>query len=405
MEVIKGGVTAPKGFLASGIHCGLRKNKEKKDLALVYSDTICKSAGVFTQNKIKGNPVIVTSEHIEDGKAQAIIINSANANTLNGEDGIKKAYKMAEMTSKKLNLKKEDVLVASTGVIGQPLKIEFIENGIDELVDGLSLEGHIFAREGIMTTDLIKKEIAVSFICGDKKIKLGAMAKGSGMIHPNMATTLGFITTDLNIGSELLKEALQKSVDKSFNRVSVDGDTSTNDMVLILANGEAGNEELTEKNLDYHTFLSALTYVCIEMAKLVAKDGEGATKLIECYVTGADTEEKAVKIAKTVISSSLVKTAVFGADANWGRIMCAMGYSGEQFVESKVDIVFESMKGYVVVCKDGNAVDFNEDKAAVILSGDEININIDLKSGDECGNAWGCDLSYDYVRINGNYRK
>ena len=404
MEIVKGGVTVPSGFYASGVHCGLRKNKEKKDLALVYSDVICDAAVVVTQNKVKGNPIYVTLDHIADCKAQAIIINSANANTFNGYDGIKKAYKMAEYTSKYLNIKKKDVLVASTGVIGKPLNIELIESGMEGLVDGLSKQGHIYAREGIMTTDIIKKEIAVTFMSGEKKINIGAMAKGSGMIHPNMATTLGFITTDLNIDGDLLKEALKYSVDKSFNRISVDGDTSTNDMVMILANSKANNKRIIEKDEQYQAFISALSYVCVELAKLVAKDGEGCTKLIECYVSGAKVEEQAVKLAKTVISSSLVKTAVFGSDANWGRIMCALGYTGEDIDIDKIDIVFESMKGYVEVCKNGNGIDFNEEKAKKVLEDDEITILVDLNIGDATGNAWGCDLSYDYIRINGSYR-
>ena len=388
MEIIKGGVTVSEGFFASGIHCGLRKNKEKRDLALVYSDVLCDAAAVVTQNKVKGNPVYVTQEHIKNGKAQAIIVNSANA----------------KFTSDKLNIKESDVLVASTGVIGKPLNIDLIEENMDELVNNLSKQGHIGAREAIMTTDIIKKEIAVAIMYGDKKITIGGMAKGSGMIHPNMATTLGFITTDANIDGVLLKEALKIAVDKSFNRVSVDGDTSTNDMVMILANGKAKNDRINKKDEHYQVFLSALTYVCIELAKLVAKDGEGCTKLIECYINGALSEEHAVKLAKTVISSSLVKTAVFGADANWGRILCALGYAGEEIDMEKVDIIFESMKGYIEVCKNGNGLDFNEEKAKKILEDDEISILVDLNMGNARGNAWGCDLSYDYVRINGSYR-
>ncbi|HCD8953112.1 TPA: bifunctional glutamate N-acetyltransferase/amino-acid acetyltransferase ArgJ [Clostridioides difficile] len=404
MEIIKGGVTVSEGFFASGIHCGLRKNKEKRDLALVYSDVLCDAAAVVTQNKVKGNPVYVTQEHIKNGKAQAIIVNSANANTFNGKEGLINAYKMAKFTSDKLNIKENDVLVASTGVIGKPLNIDLIEENIDELVNNLSKQGHIGAREAIMTTDIIKKEIAVAIMYGDKKITIGGMAKGSGMIHPNMATTLGFITTDANIDGVLLKEALKIAVDKSFNRVSVDGDTSTNDMVMILANGKAKNDRINKKDEHYQVFLSALTYVCIELAKLVAKDGEGCTKLIECYINGALSEEHAVKLAKTVISSSLVKTAVFGADANWGRILCALGYAGEEIDMEKVDIIFESMKGYIEVCKNGNGLDFNEEKAKKILEDDEISILVDLNMGNARGNAWGCDLSYDYVRINGSYR-
>ncbi|MGL5311823.1 MAG: bifunctional glutamate N-acetyltransferase/amino-acid acetyltransferase ArgJ [Peptostreptococcaceae bacterium] len=404
MEILKGGVTAPEGFYASGIHCGLRRNKEKKDLALIYSDSICHAAGVFTNNIIKGNPIYVTQNHLQDNKAQAVIVNSANANTFNGEMGIVNAYKMAKMSSEKLNIPMEDVLVASTGVIGVPLNIDLIEDKMDDLVKNLSKQGHRSAREAIMTTDVIKKEIAIGIVYGDKKVTIGGMAKGSGMIHPNMATTLGFITTDINIEERLLKEALMHAVDKSFNRISVDGETSTNDMVLILANGKAKNERIKVKNEDYYRFLSGLTYICIELAKLVAKDGEGATKLLECNVEGALDEKHANNIAKKVISSLLVKTAMFGSDANWGRILCSIGDGNEKINPEKVDIIFESMKGYLEVCKSGIPIKFNEEKAKNILEDDEITILIDLNMGSGSGNAWGCDLSYEYVRINGNYR-
>lgn len=404
MEILKGGVTAPKGFLAAGIHCGLKKKKDKKDLALIYSETMCDAAAVYTQNKVKGAPLIVTKNHLADKKAQAIIVNSGNANTCTGDDGIYKANRMAELVGEKLNLTKENVVVASTGVIGVPLNIQVIEAGMEELAGSIRRSGNIDAREAIMTTDTMKKELAVSIMIDDKKVTIGAMAKGSGMIHPNMATMLGFITTDINIDGELLQEALSNVTNKSFNRISVDGDTSTNDMVAILANGKAGNSRITEKTEYYYKFLHALKYVCIELSKLIARDGEGATKLIECYVKGALNEDHAVALAKSVITSSLVKTAMFGADANWGRILCALGYSGEELNTDTVDVAFDSIKGFVEVCKDGMSVPFSEEKAKEVLGESEVSILIDLKMGDEEGMAWGCDLSYEYVRINGDYR-
>ena len=404
MEIIKGGVTAPKGFKASGIHVGLRRNVEKKDLALIYSDVLCNGAAVYTQNKIKGNPIYVTQEHLKNSRAQAIIVNSANANTFNGKEGLITAYKMAEGTAKALNIKKEDVLVASTGVIGEPLKINLIEDNMDKLVAGLSKKGHMAAREAIMTTDMIKKEMTVSIKCDGKEVIVGGMAKGSGMIHPNMATVLGFITTDLNIDEALLQEALSCAVKKSFNRISVDGQTSTNDMVMILANGKSGNKKITEKNEDYSKFLLALTYICVELAKCVAKDGEGASKLIECDVSGAQDEYTAEKIAKAVITSTLVKTAIFGADANWGRILCAIGCEDVEIDLDKIDVTFESKKGYLEVCKNGAPLSFNEEKAKKVLGDDEISILIELNMGEERATAWGCDLTYEYVRINGSYR-
>ena len=404
MEIIKGGVTAAKGFKASGIHVGLRRNVEKKDLALVYSDVVCNAAAVYTQNKIKGNPIYVTQDHIKDGKAQAIIVNSANANTFNGNEGIINAYKMTEFTAEKLNIEKEDVLVASTGVIGEPLKINLIEENMDNLVNGLSKKGHLAAREAIMTTDMIKKEMTVSIQCDGKEVIIGGMAKGSGMIHPNMATVLGFITTDLDIEQNLLQDAISSAVKKSFNRISVDGQTSTNDMVIISANGKAENKKIEEKNEDYTKFLLALTYICKELAKCVAKDGEGASKLIECEVTGAIDEEVASKIAKAVITSTLVKTAVFGSDANWGRILCAIGCEDVDIDLDKIDVTFESKKGYLEVCKRGVPLVFNEEKAKKVLGDDEITILIELNMGDERATAWGCDMTYEYVRINGSYR-
>lgn len=404
MEIIKGGVTAAKGFTASGMHVGLRRNVEKKDIALVYSDTMCNAAAVFTQNKIKANPIYVTSEHIKDGKAQAIIINSANANTFNGKEGLNHAFRMAKATAEVLNLKEEDVLVASTGVIGEPLKIDLIENNVGELASQLSKRGHMAAREGIMTTDMIKKEITVSIDIDGKKVVVGGMAKGSGMIHPNMGTVLAFITSDIDIDQGLLQEALRYATNKSFNRISVDGQTSTNDMAIVLANGKAGNTKITEKDRNYDTFLQALVYICTELAKLVARDGEGATKLIECVVEGAQTEEIAARLSKAVITSTMVKAAVFGADANWGRILCAMGYSNAEFDPSLVDLYFKSQKGEIQTLKQGEPIAFDEAKAKEILLEKEVKVLVKLNQGCGIANAWGCDLTYEYVKINGDYR-
>lgn len=402
MKILKGGITEAKGFLASGIHCGLKK--EKLDLALIYSEVLANGAAVYTQNIVKGNPILVCKDHLSDGSAQAIIINSGNANTCTGEEGLKRAYYMSKLVAEKCNIDKNNVLVASTGVIGVPLKIENIELNIDNLINNLSKKGNIYAREAIMTTDSIKKEVAVSFKIEDKTVTIGGMAKGSGMINPNMATTLGFITTDINIDKNLLKEALNIAINKSFNRISVDGDQSTNDTVIILANGLAKNDAILEKDKYYYDFLDSLTYVLVELAKLVARDGEGATKLIECRVSGGETEEEAVILAKSVINSSLVKTAIFGNDANWGRILCALGYCGIEFDVNKVELCFESAKGYICVFKNGLPLNFDEDKAKQILEENDISIFININKGKEEGFAFGCDLSYEYVRINGDYR-
>lgn len=311
---------------------------------------------------------------------------------------------MAQSTAEVLNLNPEDVLVASTGVIGEPLKIDLIEDNIEKLASQLSKRGHMAAREGIMTTDMIKKEITVSIDIDGKKVVVGGMAKGSGMIHPNMGTILAFITSDIDIEQNLLQDALRYATNKSFNRISVDGQTSTNDMAIVLANGKACNDKITEKDRNYDTFLQALVYICTELAKLVARDGEGATKLIECVVEGALTEEIAARLSKAVITSTMVKAAVFGSDANWGRILCAIGCEGAEFDPNKIDIIFESKKGYVEVCKDGTPLQFSEKKARSILEDDEITIIVDLQMGDKMANAWGCDLTYEYVRINGSYR-
>lgn len=404
MKIISGGITAPCGFYSSGIHCGLRKNKNKKDLALIYCDTLCTASAVYTTNQVKGEPLYVTEEHMKDKKAQAIIINSGNANACTGHDGREKAYKMTELVADKLNIKKEDVIVASTGVIGLPLNIDAIENGMESLVKGLSKNGSYASCEAIMTTDTITKSISVSINIGDKDIKIGGIAKGSGMIHPNMATMLSFITTDINISPILLQKALSESVKKTYNRISVDGDTSTNDMVVILSSSKANNKMIEEEGLEYEIFFNALNYVNTYLAKLIAKDGEGATKFVECIVEGAYTEDDAEKVAKSIIKSSLVKTALFGADANWGRIICAAGYSRVPIKIEKVDIAFESIRGYINVCKSGMPISFDEDKAKNILKEKDIKLIVNLNQGKSSVSVWGCDLSYDYVKINGDYR-
>jgi glutamate N-acetyltransferase/amino-acid N-acetyltransferase len=404
MKQSRGGVTAAKGFLASGVHVGIRKNKEKKDLALIWSEVPCAAAAVYTTNRVKGQTLIVTQEHLADGRAQAIIVNSGNANTCTGEEGLKAARRMAELVSQYLPVKTEDVVVASTGVIGQQLDVSVIEAGMPDLVKGLSKGGSIDAREAIMTTDTMKKEIAVIEELDGVPVTIGAMAKGSGMIHPNMATMLCFITTDCAIAEPLLKKALKEVVRVSFNRVSVDGDTSTNDMVVILANGKANNAYIDKEDDNYSDFRDALEFVCVELAKMVARDGEGATRLIECTVGGAVSEEQAESLAKGIITSSLVKTAMFGADANWGRILCAMGYTRSDFNPDKADISFESPRGYIEVCKGGAPLPFSEERAKKILNNQEVEIIVDLHLGEAEVTAWGCDLSYEYVRINGDYR-
>lgn len=404
MKQVRGGVTAAKGFTASGVHVGIRKNKEKKDLALVWSETPCAAAAVYTTNRVIGQPLIVTKEHLADGRAQAIICNSGNANTCTGEQGVATARRMAALVAERLPVKASDVIVASTGVIGQQLDVSVIEAGMADLVAGLSRNGSLDAREAIMTTDTMKKELAVAVEIGGVTVTIGAMAKGSGMIHPNMATMLGFVTTDCAITPALLQKALNASVRVSYNRVSVDGDTSTNDMVAILANGAAGNPPIQDEGHDYRAFSEALDWLNIQMARLIARDGEGATKLVECTVENAVDEDQAEALAKGVISSSLVKTAMFGSDANWGRILCALGYTRQDFDPSTVDVSFESTKGYIEVCKAGVPLNFNEEKAKKILGDSEISVYVDLHSGSAEATAFGCDLSYEYVRINGDYR-
>ena len=401
---INNGVTAPNGFKAAGVHCGIKKNSLKKDLAIIYSDVPATACGVYTKNKVKGAPLLITKEHLSNKCAQAIIINSGNANTCTGNDGLEKAKKMTVLCGKALNVKADDVLVASTGVIGVPLNIDAIKDGIPIAVANLDSQSGHSAAEAIITTDTSTKEISIEFEIDGVPVVIGAMAKGSGMIHPNMATMLSFITTDLNIDAKLLKEALKSSVDLSYNRVSVDGDSSTNDMVVILANGLAGNATITEKDEKYSIFLEALNTLNIHLAKEIAKDGEGATKLIECNVSGSKDEKSAEILAKSVINSSLVKAAIFGSDANWGRILCALGYSGVNINPDKVNLSFKSSVGEVEVCKDGMPLPFDEVKAKEILLKDEIQILISMNSGKYSSKAWGCDLSYDYVKINGDYR-
>lgn len=403
MNLINGGVCAAKGFKANGIHCGIRKNRTKRDLALIVSEVPANAAAVYTTNLVKGAPLTVTKKHIADGTAQAVICNSGNANTCNA-NGIEIAEQMSKLIADELGIRAEDIVVASTGVIGQPLNIEPIATGIPALVAGLSTDGCDAAAEGIMTTDTIKKEVAVSFEVGGKTCHIGGIAKGSGMIHPNMATMLVFITTDAAISAPMLQKALSTDIANTFNMVSVDGDTSTNDMVTVLANGLAGNAEITEDGEDFATFMKALNTVTVGLCRMIAGDGEGATKLLECHVSGAETEAVAKTVAKSVICSSLLKAAMFGADANWGRVLCAIGYSGAPADVNKVGVSFRSNKGEIEVCRDGAGVEFSEEKAKEILLEKEIEILVTLASGNAESTAWGCDLTYDYVKINGDYR-
>ncbi len=403
MEIIKGGVCAPKGFTANGIHCGIRKNHTKRDLALIYSQEKCSCSAVYTTNLVKGAPLTVTAQNIKNGYAQAVIINSGNANTCNA-NGEEIANQTCALLSKELSIASDDVVVASTGVIGQQLSIKPFEEGIPSLVKGLSKEGEELASEAILTTDTVKKQVAVTFEIDGKQCTIGGMAKGSGMIHPNLATMLVFITTDVKISSQMLKEAISTDVQETFNMVSIDGDTSTNDMVVLLANGMANNTEITEKNESYAVFMKALNTVTVALCKMIAGDGEGATKLLECAVRGAKDKETAKKVAKSVICSSLLKAAMFGEDANWGRVLCAIGYSGANVSVNKIDVSFISENGEVAVCKNGSGIDFSEDKAKKVLGAKEIIINVNLNDGIEESTAWGCDLTYDYVKINGDYR-
>ena len=403
MKIINGGVTAAKGFVANGIHCGMRKNRTKRDVALIYSETLCDAAAVYTSNLVKGAPLTVTKQNISNGKAKAIVCNSGNANTCNA-NGVEVANDMCALVGQKLGIDATDVIVASTGVIGQPLDITPFKNGLDELADGMSADGGKFAAEAIMTTDTKAKEIAVEFTLGGKTCKMGGIAKGSGMIHPNLATMLVFITTDAAISGEMLEKALKTDVQNTFNMVSIDGDTSTNDMVTVIANGEAGNDKITEESADFCAFAKALNTVTVALCQMIAADGEGATKLLECNVSGAKCVHCAKAVAKSVICSSLLKSAMFGADANWGRVLCAIGYSGAAVDVNTVDVSFKSAKGEIAVCKNGAGVEFSEEKAKEILLEDKIYINVNLNMGSESATAWGCDLTYDYVKINGDYR-
>lgn len=403
-QFINGTVTSPQGFTAAGICCSIKPNNHtKRDLMLLACDVPCNAAGVYTQNLVKSAAVLVTQQHLKNGRAQAVIANSGNANTCNA-DGMEKANRMCEIAAKELQIAPEDVIVASTGVIGQVLPIEPIESKAEELFSLLSKAGGTDAAEAIMTTDTVKKEAAVTLTLSGKTVTIGGIAKGSGMIHINMGTMLSFLTTDAAVSSEMLYEALKEAVGDSYNMVSVDGDTSTNDTLTIMASGKAGNAEITEKNEDYRAFVQALTALCKKLSKMLAGDGEGATKLLICSVTGAKTKKDAKGVAKTVICSSLLKAAMFGADANWGRVLCAIGYSGCNVDIQKVDVAFASCKGTLPVCKNGAGIDFSEEKAKRILSEKEIAIEVALNDGTYDAEAYGCDLTYEYVRINGDYR-
>ena len=403
MKMIEGGVTAAQGFVAGGIHCGVRKNKSKPDLAMIYSEKPCAAAAVYTQNLVKGAPILVTQKNIADGAAKAVICNSGNANTCNA-DGEEKAQAMCDLTAQALGIAPQDVVVASTGVIGQVLPIEPIQAGIPELVKALSADGSHAAATAIMTTDTIAKEAAAEVEIGGKTVKVGGISKGSGMIHPNMATMLCFVTTDCAISPAMLDKAIHQVTEKTFNMISVDGDTSTNDTFAILANGAAGNPEITAPGPDYGAFAQALEAVCRQLSKLMAGDGEGATKLLICRVDGAADLSMARTVSKSVICSTLFKAAMFGADANWGRVLCAIGYSGAAVDVNKIDVSFRSAKGQVDVCQNGAGIPFSEEKASRVLSEHEIEILVHLHLGEASAEAYGCDLTYDYVKINGDYR-
>ncbi|MBP1560198.1 MAG: bifunctional glutamate N-acetyltransferase/amino-acid acetyltransferase ArgJ [Oscillospiraceae bacterium] len=405
-KIIDGGVCVAKGFKASGLYCGIKENPTKKnDICLIVSDVLCNAAGVYTSNKVKGAPVIVTKNNLakSGGKAMAVIANSKNANTCNA-DGEEKAMEMCRLTADALGIAPEQVIVASTGVIGQVLPIEPIREAVPELVEKLSYTGNIEAATAIMTTDTVKKEYAVEFTVGGKLCKMGGMAKGSGMIHPNMATTLNFITTDCAVSAELLQKALSEIVKVTYNCLSVDGDQSTNDTCMLMSSGLAENPEITEENADFDTFKAALYQVMANLTRMLAKDGEGATKLLTCVCSSAPDLDTAITVAKSVIRSPLFKCAMFGADANWGRVLCAIGYAEAEFDINKVDVDLASKSGRIAVCRNGAGVEFSEDEAKTILTEDEIEIYIELNQGDASATAWGCDLTYDYVKINGDYR-
>ena len=400
---ICGGVCAAAGFQAGGIHCGVRKNKTKRDIALIVSDVNASAAAVYTTNLVKGAPIAVTRKNLQNGIARAIVCNSGNANTCNA-DGMQVAQAMCQLTGDALGIAAEDVIVASTGVIGQPLDIAPIAAGMPALASSLSCNGSAAAAEAIMTTDVQMKEIAFAFTAGGAECHIGGIAKGSGMIHPNLATMLVFITTDCAISSDMLQKALSEDVQTSFNMISIDGDTSTNDTVAVLANGMAGNEVITAPGADYDAFCEALHAVTVSLCRMIAADGEGATKLLTCILDGAADAETARTVAKSVICSSLVKAAMFGSDANWGRVLCAIGYSGAAVDVTKADVSFSSKSGKVLVCRNGAGVDFSEEEAKKILLEKEIEILVSLHAGTAEAVAWGCDLTYDYVKINGDYR-
>lgn len=403
-KFIEGSVTAPKGFTAAGVCASVKpSNKTKRDVALIYCEKKCTAAAVYTKNLVKSSAILVTQNHLADGYAQAVIVNSGNANTCNA-DGVEKAEKMCSLAAAALGVDSNDVIVASTGVIGQVLPIEPIEKGVAMMKGNLSKEGGTDAAEAIMTTDTVKKEMAMEMTLGGKTVTVGGIAKGSGMIHINMGTMLSFVTTDAAISSEMLYEALKEAVEDSYNMVSVDGDTSTNDTLAIMASGLAGNPEITEKNQDYRDFVEGITEAFKQLAKKLAGDGEGATKLLICTVTGAKTKKDAVMVSKSVICSSLLKAAMFGADANWGRVLCAVGYSGADVDVTKVDVDFKSLKGEIAVCRNGAGIEFSEEKAKEILLEKEIEILVNVGDGEGKAQAYGCDLTYDYVKINGDYR-
>lgn len=413
-KIIDGGVCAPKGFKANGVYCGIKKSANaeqnpntphKNDLGMIVSDEMCTCAAVYTTNKVKGAPILVTKSNLEktSNHAKAVIVNSKNANTCNA-DGVEKASRMCELAAEALGIDADEVVVASTGVIGQILPIEPIEKGIKPLVEGLSYTGNEEAATAIMTTDTIKKEYAVEFSVNGKTCRVGGMAKGSGMIHPNMATTLNFITSDVNISAKMLQAALDDIVKVTYNCLSIDGDTSTNDMVSVMANGLAGNDEIISEGEEFSSFKTALYEVMMNLTKMLAKDGEGASKMIECECKGCADKDTAITVAKSVVGSTLFKCAVFGEDANWGRILCAVGYAPAEFDINKVDVDIKSEFGEIAVCRNGAGVDFSEEKAAEVLKSDEIYVIINLNAGESSAKAWGCDLTYDYVKINGDYR-
>ena len=403
-KFIDGSVTSPKGFTANGVCAGVKAgNTTKRDLAMIYCERPCSAAAIFTKNIVKSDTIYVTQKHLENGTAQAVIVNSGNANACN-PDGTEKAEAMCELAADALGIDENDVIVASTGVIGQALPIEPIKKGVEAMKGTLSKDGGTNAAEAIMTTDTVKKQWALELELNGKTVTIGGIAKGSGMIHINMGTTLSFVTTDAAISSEMLKAALVEAADVSYNMVSVDGDTSTNDTLAIMASGLAGNTEITEKNAEYRTFTEALTAAFKAVAKKLAADGEGATKLVICKVDGAKNDKNAKTIAKSIICSSLVKAAMFGADANCGRILCAIGYSGAEVDVKKIDVSYKSAKGEILVCKDGCGLAFDEDKAKEILLENEIDILVALGDGNSSAEAYGCDLTYDYVKINGDYR-